>query len=227
MTSTAVVAKAKTAWENVTALQAARQTTHEGTNQELLSCVQGRKNNGWRHTSWSRKRSKTPARRNGDGSVIRRVAGLQTVTGYSISPGPNLEIEKLEAPLQDQERTCNEQRQRRLDAVLADQHKPRQQKVFWEGNRDDRDRGGVMGSLKRRPTSQNPLKICQERRRRRLRSGQELAWQDRLGTENSLSWGEIRVLPPRGPDTKHHPGQVLVPVHRGGSGPQGVLQMAM
>ena len=48
-----------------------------------------------------------------------------------------------------------------------------------------------MGSLERRPTSQNPLKICQERLRRRFRSGQELAWQDRLGTENILSRGKI------------------------------------
>ena len=40
-----------TVWENVTALRAARQTTHEGTNQETAEL--------------SRKRRTTPARRNG------------------------------------------------------------------------------------------------------------------------------------------------------------------
>jgi hypothetical protein len=82
----------------------------------------------------------------------------------------------MEAPLQNQEGTSVERRQRRLDAVLADQHKTRQQKVLWEGDRFDRSGGRVMGSLKRGPVGKDPLKVGQERRRRRLRRGQELAW---------------------------------------------------
>jgi hypothetical protein len=58
---------------------------------------------------------------------------------------------------------------------MADQHITRQKQILWKGCGCW---SSVVVCLKRRAASQNALEVPDERRRRRLRSGKELPWQN-------------------------------------------------
>jgi hypothetical protein len=54
------------------------------------------------------------------------MTGLEMMCGDDFCPGTDLNLEKMQRPLQNQKRTIIEQRQGRLNSVMADQHKARQ-----------------------------------------------------------------------------------------------------
>ena len=97
--------------------------------------------------------------------------------GNNFDPGTHLDFEKMWRPLDNQERTIIQRRQRRLDAIMADQNIPSQQQILWERSGC---RCSVVVCLKRGAASQNALEVPDERRRRRLWSGKELPWQNQL-----------------------------------------------
>ncbi len=76
-------------------------------------------------------------------------------------------------PLQDPEGAIVERSQRRLGAIPADEHEPRQEELLWQC---DRRRRGVVARGEWRPARHGGLKVSQEGRRRRLGGTHELAW---------------------------------------------------
>jgi len=56
--------------------------------------------------------------------VLRSMTGFKPMSGNCLLPATYLQFEEMEGLLQDQERTIIERRQRRLDAVVANQNKP-------------------------------------------------------------------------------------------------------
>ena len=77
----------------------------------------------------------TSAGRFGGLRILRCLTGLETMCGDDFCPGTDLNLEKMQRPLQNQKRTIVERRQGRLDGVTADQNEPSQQQLLWEGCR--------------------------------------------------------------------------------------------
>jgi hypothetical protein len=78
-------------------------------------------------------RRTTSAGRLGGLRILRCMTGLETMCGDDFCPGTDLNLEKMQRPLQNQERTIVERRQGRLDSVMANQHKARQEQILWKG----------------------------------------------------------------------------------------------
>jgi hypothetical protein len=63
------------------------------------------------------------------------MAGLEPMCGDYFRLGTELNLEKMQRPLQNQKRTIVERRQGRLDGVTANKNEPSQQQLLWEGFR--------------------------------------------------------------------------------------------
>jgi hypothetical protein len=80
-------------------------------------------------------RRTTSAGRLGGLRIVRCMAGLEPMCGDDFRLGTELNLEKMQRPLQNQKRTIVERRQGRLDGVTANKNEPSQQQLLWEGFR--------------------------------------------------------------------------------------------
>jgi hypothetical protein len=63
------------------------------------------------------------------------MARFEAMCGNNFDLGSSLDFEKMQRPLNDQERTIIKRRQQWLDGVMANQHKTRQKQILWKGCR--------------------------------------------------------------------------------------------
>ncbi len=108
---------------------------------------------------------------------------------------------------------------------MADQHEAGEKEVLGYGG--GRLRSPVMGGREWLAAREQALEIGQKRRRRGLWIMEKLAWEDRLGSANSLGRGELAVLSPGGAYAQEHPREVRVPGGTCCAGAQSILESAV